>query len=158
MHYPENYRSPPTSIVPGSTPLSTTTTSTSTNAGIVPINLNAPLNLNSTNNTASASQQPNQTFQPGTNGVTPSSDKGRPTFGVDLAEQMVRDNVEVPPIMVKCCEAIERHGISIQGVYRVSGTMRKIHALRAHLDKGLSASRIGCGFLLSVLDEQIWTR
>lgn len=62
---------------------------------------------------------------------------------------MARDNVEVPPIMVKCCEAIERHGISNQGVYRVSGTMRKIHALRAHLDKGLSASRIGCDFLIS---------
>jgi len=161
LHYPEVYRSPPSSIVPGSTPLSATTTSTSTNTGIVPINLNAPLNVNSTNNptnTASASQQPNQTFQPGINGVTPPPDKGRPTFGVDLAEQMVRDNAEVPPIMVKCCEAIERHGISNQGVYRVSGTMRKIHALRAHLDKGSSASGIGCHFLISVLNEQIWTR
>lgn len=68
------------------------------------------------------------------NGVV--SDKGRPTFGVDLAEQMARDNVEVPLIMAKCCIAIEKHGLRNQGVYRVSGTTSKIAGLRARLDKG----------------------
>jgi hypothetical protein len=63
-------------------------------------------------------------------------DKGRPTFGVDLAEQMARDNVEVPLIMVKCCEAIEKYGIRNQGVYRIGGTTSKIAALKARLDKG----------------------
>ncbi|KAF9442640.1 RhoGAP-domain-containing protein [Macrolepiota fuliginosa MF-IS2] len=67
------------------------------------------------------------------NGV---ADRGRPTFGVDLSEQMARDNVEVPLIMVKCCEAIERYGVTSQGIYRVSGTTRKVNDLRARLDKG----------------------
>jgi hypothetical protein len=49
---------------------------------------------------------------------------------------MARDNVEVPPIMVKCCEAIEKYGLSNQGVYRVSGTTSKVAGLRARLDKG----------------------
>ncbi|KAH9045994.1 RhoGAP-domain-containing protein [Lactarius hengduanensis] len=46
-------------------------------------------------------------------------DRTRLTFGIDLAEQMARDGVEVPPIMVKCCEAIEKYGISTVGVYRI---------------------------------------
>lgn len=64
------------------------------------------------------------------------TDRGRPTFGVDLAEQMIRDNVDVPPIMLKCCEAIERHGLQSQGIYRISGTMSKITKLKELLDRG----------------------
>jgi hypothetical protein len=73
---------------------------------------------------------------------TPSSsysqlpDRIRPTFGVDLAEQMTRDGVEVPPIMVKCCEAIEKYGITTMGIYRVGGTMSKVTRLKEKLDKG----------------------
>ncbi len=64
-------------------------------------------------------------------------DRTRTTFGVDLAEQMARDIVEVPPIMVKCCEAIEKYGINIVGVYRIGGTMSKVTRLKEKLDKGV---------------------
>ncbi|PCH44144.1 GTPase activating protein [Wolfiporia cocos MD-104 SS10] len=67
------------------------------------------------------------------------SDKGRPTFGVDLAEQMNRDDVDVPPIMVKCCEAIEKYGLHTQGVYRVGGTMSKVNKLKERLDRDLDS-------------------
>lgn len=69
-------------------------------------------------------------------------DKGRPTFGVDLAEQMARDNVEVPPIMLKCCQAIEKYGLFSQGVYRVSGMTSKVASLKAKLDRGTSDLKI----------------
>jgi hypothetical protein len=49
---------------------------------------------------------------------------------------MARDGVEVPPIMVKCCEAIEKYGISTVGVYRIGGTMSKVTRLKEKLDKG----------------------
>ncbi|OBZ66849.1 Rho GTPase-activating protein 23 [Grifola frondosa] len=65
----------------------------------------------------------------------PILDRGRPTFGVDLGEQMMRDDVDVPPIMVKCCEAIEKYGLQSQGVYRISGTMTKVAKLKERLDK-----------------------
>lgn len=71
-----------------------------------------------------------------TNGSDNIHDKGRPTFGVDLAEQMTRDNVEVPPIMQKCCEAIEKYGIQSQGIYRLSGTTSKVANLKQKLDRG----------------------
>jgi hypothetical protein len=63
-------------------------------------------------------------------------DRGRPTFGIDLTEQMTRDNVEVPPIVEKCCEAIERLGLQSQGLYRLSGTQHKVLKLKEKLDRG----------------------
>jgi hypothetical protein len=66
----------------------------------------------------------------------PITDRGRPTFGVDLAEQMARDHVEIPPILEKCCAAIEKYGLCSQGIYRISGMARKVSLLKERLDKG----------------------
>jgi hypothetical protein len=87
----------------------------------------------------------------GNNGI---QDKGRPTFAVDLAEQMARDNVEVPVIMEKCCQAIEKYGMNTQGIYRISGTTSKVANLRQRLDKGLSLFSIYYSQTFSI-DRQI---
>lgn len=63
-------------------------------------------------------------------------------FGVDLAEQMARDGVDVPLVMEKCCVAIEKYGLRSQGIYRISGTMSKVAKLKERLDKGQFASWI----------------
>ncbi|KDQ26832.1 hypothetical protein PLEOSDRAFT_1113232 [Pleurotus ostreatus PC15] len=70
------------------------------------------------------------------NGVT---DKGRPTFGIDLSEQMERDNVEVPSLVEKCCTVIEKYGMKSQGVYRLNGTTSKVYNLKQRLDKDLDS-------------------
>lgn len=44
--------------------------------------------------------------------------------------------MDLPPIMVKCCEAIEKYGIEAVGVYRIGGTVTKINKLKEKLDKG----------------------
>lgn len=49
---------------------------------------------------------------------------------------MARDDVDVPSIVVKCCEAIEKHGIEAMGIYRISGTVVKVNKLKEKLDKG----------------------
>ncbi|EJF59372.1 GTPase activating protein [Dichomitus squalens LYAD-421 SS1] len=67
------------------------------------------------------------------------SDKGRPTFGVHLAEQMARDDVDVPPILTKCCEHIEKYGLDQQGIYRVGGTHRIVQKLKERLDRDLDS-------------------
>lgn len=102
-------------------------------------------------------------------GQTPSShsqipDRGRPTFGVDLAGQMVRDNVDLPPVMEKCCQAIEKHGLRSQGIYRINGTQRKVTLLKERLDKGMRSLGGPCTIsyafedLESVdLDAEEWT-
>ncbi|EPQ31318.1 uncharacterized protein PFL1_06843 [Pseudozyma flocculosa PF-1] len=55
----------------------------------------------------------------------------RPIFGVDLADQMARDGVDVPPILEKCAEAIEANGLTSMGIYRLSGTTSKVQRLKA---------------------------
>ncbi|EPT01218.1 hypothetical protein FOMPIDRAFT_1145269 [Fomitopsis schrenkii] len=76
---------------------------------------------------------------PGASSTQIPADRGRPTFGVDLAEQMARDDADVPPIMVKCCEAIEKYGLKSQGIYRISGTTSKIVKLKERLDRDLDS-------------------
>ena len=49
---------------------------------------------------------------------------------------MARDDADVPPIVVKCCEVIERYGIAATGIYRISGTVVKVNKLKEKLDKG----------------------
>lgn len=49
---------------------------------------------------------------------------------------MARDDVDVPSIVMKCCEAIEKYGIEVMGIYRISGTVVKVNKLKEKLDKG----------------------
>ena len=55
---------------------------------------------------------------------------------------MTRDDVDLPLIIVKCCEAIEKHGIEATGIYRISGTVVKVNKLKEKLDKGRKFSVI----------------
>lgn len=89
-----------------------------------------------THNASYSAAQPPQSVA---NGNTHISDRGRPTFGVDLAEQMARDQVELPPILEKCCVAIEKYGIRSQGIYRISGMARRVGMLKERLDKDMSS-------------------
>jgi hypothetical protein len=66
----------------------------------------------------------------------PTASLSQPTFGVDLGDQMMRDNVEVPRVLVKCCEVIESQGIDSMGIYRLSGTTSKVQRLKGYLDRG----------------------
>lgn len=71
------------------------------------------------------------------NSMSPSAPK-RPIFGVNLADQMLRDNVEVPPILEKCAEAIENVGLQNMGIYRLSGTSSKVQRLKGKFDSDWS--------------------
>jgi len=60
----------------------------------------------------------------------------RPIFGVDLAEQMTRDNVELPVILEKCCAPIEKYGLGSQCIYRINSMVQKAASLKEHSYKG----------------------
>jgi len=59
-------------------------------------------------------------------------------FGVNLAEQLARDNTEVPEILTKCAYFIERYGLNTVGVYRLSGSNSAIQKLRTQFDRDAS--------------------
>ncbi|GAA5918455.1 hypothetical protein JCM6882_005138 [Rhodosporidiobolus microsporus] len=64
----------------------------------------------------------------------------RPTFGVELGEQMARDGVDVPRVLEKCAEAIELHGLDSMGIYRLSGTTSRVQRLKAALDRDVEGT------------------
>ncbi|GAA5877508.1 hypothetical protein JCM1840_003876 [Sporobolomyces johnsonii] len=71
---------------------------------------------------------------------TPTGPPTRPTFGLDLGEQMARDGVEVPRVLEKCAEAIELHGLESMGIYRLSGTTSRVQRLKGALDRDLEGT------------------
>ncbi|CAE7217022.1 unnamed protein product [Rhizoctonia solani] len=71
-----------------------------------------------------------------------------PSFGIPLAHLVVRDGTEQPRVLIKCAEAIEKHGLDSVGIYRLSGTTSRVRELRAVLDKDLDSVD---------LDSKEWT-
>ncbi|KAL6630167.1 RhoGAP-domain-containing protein [Neocallimastix californiae] len=59
-------------------------------------------------------------------------------FGIKLAEQLNRDNLEIPEILTKCANYIERYGINYVGIYRLSGSNSSVQKLRTLFDRDAS--------------------
>ncbi|XP_076440442.1 uncharacterized protein LOC143279954 isoform X2 [Babylonia areolata] len=55
-------------------------------------------------------------------------------FGVDFQEQVEHYKSQVPPIVTKCLAEIERRGVMIKGIYRVSGVKSKVESLCQRFD------------------------
>ncbi|PWN33120.1 RhoGAP-domain-containing protein [Meira miltonrushii] len=106
--------------------------------GFVPANGSGSVLMAGGSGTASGS-----TFgsvgRPGHTAQSSMSAPARPIFGVPLADQMIRDNVDVPPILEKCADAIEQIGIENKGIYRLSGTTSKVQRLKAKFDADWSS-------------------
>ncbi|XP_035827402.1 rho GTPase-activating protein 45 isoform X1 [Aplysia californica] len=56
------------------------------------------------------------------------------TFGVDFQEQVDTFQTTVPPIVSKCLMEIERRGVMIKGIYRVSGVKSRVEQLCQKFD------------------------
>uniref|UniRef100_A0A3Q4I5E7 Rho-GAP domain-containing protein n=4 Tax=Pseudocrenilabrinae TaxID=318546 RepID=A0A3Q4I5E7_NEOBR len=50
-------------------------------------------------------------------------------FGCDLIEHLQNSGQDVPQVLKKCAEFIEKHGI-VDGIYRLSGVTSNIQRLR----------------------------
>uniref|UniRef100_A0A3P8UH01 Rho-GAP domain-containing protein n=1 Tax=Amphiprion percula TaxID=161767 RepID=A0A3P8UH01_AMPPE len=50
-------------------------------------------------------------------------------FGCDLIEHLQSSGQDVPQVLKKCAEFIEKHGI-VDGIYRLSGVTSNIQRLR----------------------------
>jgi hypothetical protein len=54
---------------------------------------------------------------------------------------LIRDEADLPEIVVKCTEAIERFGMDVRGIYRVSGITSATNKLRSAFDRGEEEGR-----------------
>ena len=59
-------------------------------------------------------------------------------FAVDLSTLCMAHSVNVPPVLVKCIEEVERRGIMQEGIYRVSGSHEQMEKLRRQFDLGVN--------------------
>ncbi|KAJ3327639.1 hypothetical protein HDU76_011402 [Blyttiomyces sp. JEL0837] len=59
----------------------------------------------------------------------------RTVFGVDLTLLAERDGQLTPLLVTQCIQAVERYGLRVQGLYRVSGTTSLIHKLKIMFDR-----------------------
>lgn len=73
--------------------------------------------------------------------LTPSGEPpiAHAVFGVDLETQLLRDKVEVPPVLEICADAVERIGLQNTGIYRLSGTTSRVQKLKAKFDADWSS-------------------
>lgn len=60
----------------------------------------------------------------------------RGVFGIDLTTHVKAYKTNRPFVVDKCVEEIERRGMSVEGIYRVSGFQEEMDNLRLALDKG----------------------
>ncbi|KAJ3020073.1 hypothetical protein HKX48_001379 [Thoreauomyces humboldtii] len=74
----------------------------------------------------------------------------RPSFGVPLKDLMERDGVAVPHAVRKCIEFVEKYGMAVQGIYRVSGPSATVQKIRAMLERDAEHADLMCA--LSVHD------
>jgi len=60
----------------------------------------------------------------------------RGVFGIDLTTHVKAYKTNRPFVVDKCVEEIEKRGMSVEGIYRVSGFQEEMDSLRLALDKG----------------------
>ena len=63
-------------------------------------------------------------------------------FGCELQRLCERENTNVPRFLVKFMEHIERNGVDVVGIYRLSGNAASVTKLRYLVDQGKVATSI----------------
>ncbi|KKA31214.1 hypothetical protein TD95_000823 [Thielaviopsis punctulata] len=55
-------------------------------------------------------------------------------FGLSLEQLYERDSLAVPMVIIQCLQAVDLYGLSMEGIYRQSGSMAHISRLKAMFD------------------------
>jgi len=55
---------------------------------------------------------------------------------VELADQLKSEGGQVPSVIVACVAAVEKRGLEVEGIYRVSGAATQTNKLREAFSQG----------------------
>lgn len=58
----------------------------------------------------------------------------RPMFGVSLDVLYERDSVAVPQVVYQCIQAVDLFGLTVEGIYRLSGSLPHVNKLKSMFD------------------------
>eukprot|EP01094_Clydonella_sp_ATCC50884_P000832 TRINITY_DN1061_c1_g2_i1.p1 TRINITY_DN1061_c1_g2~~TRINITY_DN1061_c1_g2_i1.p1 ORF type:complete len:516 (+),score=135.94 TRINITY_DN1061_c1_g2_i1:138-1550(+) len=57
-------------------------------------------------------------------------------FGIPLTEVLEREGSEVPMVVARCVQDIQKRGLETEGIFRISGTKDSVQRLREAFDRG----------------------
>lgn len=60
----------------------------------------------------------------------------RGVFGIELTTLLAAHNARLPFVVTKCVAEVEARGLTVEGIYRLSGFAEEIDAIKMALDKG----------------------
>lgn len=87
------------------------------------------------------SHPPNQ--RPGSSGLgqvraqsPPQMAPTKPVFGISLSRLYDRDALAVPMVVYQCIQAVDLYGLSVEGIYRLSGSVPHVNKLKGMFDTG----------------------
>lgn len=76
---------------------------------------------------------------------------GNKTFGVSIDDLLRKsDGCEVPPVVTTIVEFLEKHGLSHEGIFRISGNYKVVESLKATFDKDGEADLEQVGDVMAV--------
>ncbi|CAK7203623.1 Rho GTPase-activating protein [Sporothrix eucalyptigena] len=58
----------------------------------------------------------------------------RPVFGVSLDTLYERDSLAVPMVVYQCIQAVDLFGLTVEGIYRLSGSLPHVNKLKSMFD------------------------
>jgi Rho GTPase-activating protein RGD1 len=70
-------------------------------------------------------------------GPPPQAAPSRPVFGISLGRLFDRDQLAVPMVVYQCISAIDLYGLSVEGIYRLSGSVPHVNKLKGMFDTGM---------------------
>jgi hypothetical protein len=66
----------------------------------------------------------------------PTTAPTRPVFGISLQKLYERDQLAVPMVIYQCIQAVDLYGLSVEGIYRLSGSLPSVNKLKQMFDTG----------------------
>lgn len=60
----------------------------------------------------------------------------RGVFGIELTTLLTAHNAKLPFVVTKCVEEVEARGLTVEGIYRLSGFAEEIECIKMTFDKG----------------------
>lgn len=88
--------------------------------------------------TDSPSREQPAPHYPPQSSTAPVQEASRPVFGVSLAKLYERDQLAVPMVVYQCIQAVDLFGLTVEGIYRLSGSLPHVNKLKSMFDTGES--------------------
>lgn len=79
---------------------------------------------------------------PGRGSSPPRAVGSRPVFGVSLARLYERDGLAVPMVVYQCIQAVDLFGLTVEGIYRLSGSLPQVNKMKSMFDTDTASPQL----------------